>query len=81
VAVFSGKVVDGKVIVTGALLPEGAHVTILLPEDEEPFDLSPEMEAELEESIAQIERGEYVSWEELREELHKIEREGRGAES
>jgi hypothetical protein len=74
VAIFTGKVVDGKVIVNGALLPEGAHVTILLPEDEKPFDLDPDMEAELEESVAQIERGEYVTWEVLREELKRIER-------
>ena len=74
-AVYSGKVVNGMVLVKGALLPEGTKVTILVSEDEEPFDLSPDMIAELEESIAQIERGEYVTWEELREELKRTERE------
>jgi len=75
VSVYSGKVVNGVVRVKGVLLPEGTKVTILVPEDEEPIDLSPDMIAELEESIAQIERGEYVTWEELREELRKTERE------
>jgi len=68
-AIYTGEVVDGKVIVKGALLAEGTHVTILVPDDEEPFDLTPDMEAEIEESIAQIERGEYVTWEGLRERL------------
>ena len=48
------------VLVKGALLPEGTKVTILVPEDEAPFDLSPDMIAELEESIAQVERGEGI---------------------
>ena len=64
-AIYTGKVVDGKVIVQGALLAEGTTVTILVPEDEEPFYLSPGMEAELEESIAQLERGEGIPAEQV----------------
>ncbi|MGZ5474373.1 MAG: hypothetical protein ACXW31_17420 [Thermoanaerobaculia bacterium] len=37
------------------------------PEHEE-YDLTEAEEAELEESMAQIERGEYVDWDDLREE-------------
>lgn len=49
------------VLVKGALLPEGAQVTILVADDEdEPFDLTPEMLAELDESIAQADRGEGI---------------------
>ncbi len=60
-SVYSGKVVNGLVLVKGALLPEGANVTILVPDDEdEPFDLTPEMLAELDESIAQADRGEGI---------------------
>ena len=59
-AIYTGKVVDGKVIVQGALLAEGTEVTILVPDDAEPFYLTPDMEAELEESIAQLERGEGI---------------------
>ena len=74
-AIYTGKVIDGVIQPHGVLLPEGTKVTILVPEDEEPFDLSPDMIAELEESIAQIERGEYVTWEELREQLKRTEQE------
>jgi hypothetical protein len=42
--------------VKGVLLSEGSHVTILVPDDEAPFDLTPDMVAELDESIAQARR-------------------------
>jgi hypothetical protein len=71
-AIYSGKVIDGKVIVKGVLLSEGTHVTILVPDDEEPFELTPDMEAEIAESIAEIERGEYVTWEELKGRLQQV---------
>lgn len=35
--------------------------------DEPDYELTPEQEAELEESIAEIERGEYVDWDDVRE--------------
>jgi hypothetical protein len=60
VAIYTGEVVDGQVVVQGALLVEGTVVTILAPDDAEPFYLSPDMEAELEESVAQLERGEGI---------------------
>lgn len=37
-------------------------------EDEDVYVPTPEEEAMLEESIAQIERGEYVDWDDIREE-------------
>jgi hypothetical protein len=43
VAIYTGEVVDGKVLVHGALLAEGTQVTILVPEDAEPFYLTPDM--------------------------------------
>jgi hypothetical protein len=55
-----GKVVDGKVVVEGPTLEEGAEVVVLLRGGEEDFDLTPEQEAELHESMAQIDRGEFV---------------------
>jgi len=61
VAIYTGKVVDGKVIVDGDPLPEGTEVTIhVAGDDDEPFYLTPDMEAEIEESIAQLERGEGI---------------------
>jgi len=48
--VATGIVVDGKVVVDGSTLAEGSTVTVLLREDDEAFDLTPEEEAELVES-------------------------------
>ena len=36
-------------------------------DEAEEYDLTEEQEAELEESIAEIERGEYVEWDNVRE--------------
>jgi hypothetical protein len=58
--IVSGKVVDGKVVVEGESLDEGALVTVVAPEDEEAFELSAADEAALLASIAQAERGEVV---------------------
>lgn len=66
----SGKVVDGKVVVTGEPLPEGSMVTILAPSAEDHgFLLGPEEEAALLQSIAEADRGEVISGEELLSEL------------
>ena len=43
-----------------ARLPEGASVTVLLPEDEQTFEADAETERMLLESIAQSERGQTV---------------------
>jgi len=53
-------------------LTEGATVTVLLREDDEAFQLTPEEEEELLESIAEIERGEFVSGEQLLERLRRF---------
>jgi hypothetical protein len=66
--VASGRVIDGHVELTDAELPEGASVTVLLPE-EETFEADPETERMLLESIAQCERGETIPLEEVLEEL------------
>jgi hypothetical protein len=68
----TGTVVDGKVVVEGESLTEGETVTVLLREDEEAFELAPEEEKELLESIAEIERGEFVSGEQLLERLRRF---------
>ena len=57
----TGIVIDGKVVVEGTPLTEGATVTVMLSDGAETFDLRPEDEAELLESVAAIERGDYVS--------------------
>ena len=70
--ITTGVVVDGKVVVEGESLAEGATVTVLLRDDEEAFELSPEQEDELLDSIAQIERGEFVSGEQLLDRLRRF---------
>ena len=63
--VATGKVVAGKVILEGAPFEEGASVTVIAADESEPFELSPEEEAELLEAIGQIDRGEFVDGSEL----------------
>ena len=54
-------------------LAEGASITVVRREDDEAFDLTPDEEAELLESIAAIERGEFVSEEQLLERLRRFD--------
>jgi hypothetical protein len=68
----TGTVVNGKVVVEGEALPEGAMVTILVREADETFEVPPELEAELLESIAEADRGETISAAELIERLRRI---------
>jgi diadenosine tetraphosphate (Ap4A) HIT family hydrolase len=70
--VATGTVIDGKVVVEGEPLEEGTKVTVVLREEEAFFELTPEEEAEVLASIAEIERGEYISGEELLERLRRF---------
>jgi hypothetical protein len=70
--ITTGIVVDGKVVVDGESLAEGATVTVVLREDQEAFALTPDEEDELLDSIAQIERGEFVSGEQLLDRLRRF---------
>lgn len=70
--VATGTVVDGKVVVDGLDLTEGQVVTILTRETDEKVYLSPEEEAELLEAIAEADRGETISPEELFERLERL---------
>jgi hypothetical protein len=63
--IATGRVVGGKVVVDGMPLEEGALVTVLARDDEKGFTLSPEEEAEILLSIAEADRGETISAEEL----------------
>jgi hypothetical protein len=68
----TGRVVGGKVVLEGEPLAEGSVVTVVAWEDDEAFDVSPEEERALIEAIAQADRGQIVSWEELREQLRRF---------
>jgi hypothetical protein len=61
----TGTVVDGKIIIEGEPLPEGTVVTILARDSGETFEIPSELEAELLESLAQADRGETLSADEL----------------
>ena len=63
--IATGKVVGGKVVVEGVTLEEGASVTVLARAADGGFSLSPEEEAELLLSIAEADRGETISAEEV----------------
>ena len=67
--VTTGTVVDGRVVVQGTTLPEGALVTVLTRGANESFTLSAEDEDELLEALAEIDRGEHLSLEQLLETL------------
>jgi hypothetical protein len=54
--VASGRIIDGRVELDDAHLPEGASVTVVMPEGEQTFEADAETERMLVESIAQCER-------------------------
>ncbi len=58
--VATGKVVAGKVVIEGDPFEEGTTVAVIATDDSESFELTPEQEAELLESIAEADRGELV---------------------
>ena len=68
----TGTVVGGKIVVVGEPLPEGTVVTILAREAHEIFEVPPELEAELLESIAQADRGETTSADEVLRRLRRV---------
>ena len=69
--VATGKVVEGKIVLEGETLHEGAVVTVVVHDDAEAFDTTPEEEHALREAIAQADRGQVISWERLREQLRR----------
>lgn len=70
--VATGKVIAGKVVVEGLTLSEGEVVTVLTQEAETAIYLSPEEEADLLEAIAEADRGETISPEELFSRLRRV---------
>ncbi len=68
----TGTVVDGKIVVEGEPFPEGAVVTILAREADEVFEVPPELEPELAESLAQAARGETIPAQEVLDRLRRI---------
>jgi len=67
--VATGTVVDGKVVVEGVPLQEGALVAVVTRGADEPFSLTAAQEDELLAAMAEIQRGEFVTLEQLLAEL------------
>lgn len=63
--VATGTVVNGKIVLEGVPLAEGTKVTVVARGADESFALSAAQEDELLESLAEIERGQFLSLEEL----------------
>ena len=69
--IATGKVIRGKLELDGDSLEEGATVTVLVPEPDETFTLTPDEEVALEESLKQAARGEFVDADALLRELRQ----------
>ncbi len=63
--ISTGIVVAGKVCVEGLTLPEGATVTVVSHNPPDGLQLSPEDEQALLDAIAEAERGDTISAEQL----------------
>ena len=63
--IATGKVVDGKVVLEGVTLEEGASVTVLARDEKGGVTLTPDEESELLLAIAEADGGETVSAEEV----------------
>jgi hypothetical protein len=68
----TGTVVGGMIIVEGEPLRNGTVVTTLARDPHDNFEVPPELEAELLESIAEADRGETISADELLRRLRRI---------
>ena len=66
---LTARVLDGQLDIPEGCLQEGDVVTILVPEAEKGFVLTPEETALLLESIAQADRGEFVDGWQLLDDL------------
>ena len=69
--VVSGKVIAGRIVVEGEPLEEGSTVTVIAPEQDEAFVLDSEAEAALLAAIAEADRGEVITGEQLLSKLRE----------
>ena len=63
--VVTGKVIAGRIVVEGEPLEEGCTVTVIAPEQDEAFVLDSQAEASLLAAIAEADRGEVITGEQL----------------
>ena len=72
--IATGRVVAGKVAVDGMNLPEGTTVTVLSDELDDQVVLTPEEEDHLLEALAEADRGETISVEQLFARLDRLKK-------
>ncbi|MBE2241534.1 MAG: hypothetical protein IAE86_02180 [Burkholderiaceae bacterium] len=63
--VATGTAVNGKIVLEDVALEEGAVVAVVTRGADERFSLSAAKEDELAEALAEIERGKFVTFEDL----------------
>jgi hypothetical protein len=61
----TGTVVEGKVVLSGVTLPEGALVTVLAQDAQPTVKLTSHLQAELEDALAEADSEEGISADEL----------------
>ena len=69
--VVTGKVIAGRIVVEGEPLEEGCTVTVIAPERDEAFVLDAQAEASLLAAIAEADRGEVITGEQLLSKLRE----------
>jgi hypothetical protein len=67
----TGTAIEGKVVIDGEPLREGAVVTVLAEDEDESFEVPAELEAELDESFAEAARAETVAADEVLRRLRR----------
>jgi len=63
--IITGKVVAGRIVIEGEPLEEGSTVTVLAQEHDETFALDADTEASLLAAIAEADRSEVITGEQL----------------
>ena len=69
--VATGTVVNGKIVLEGVALTEGALVTVVSRGADETFGLSPEQESELAAALEEVEQGHFLSLDQVLASLPK----------
>lgn len=69
--IATGTVVNGKIVLEGVPLTEGAVVAVVTRGADESFSLTSEQEDELLLAMSEIERGDFVTLNELLDSLPK----------
>jgi len=72
VSVLIGTLVGGRVIVRDGTIADGTDVYIVVQEADEQVRLTPDERADLEAGIAEADRGELISEDELFERLDRL---------